>query len=52
MEKEREEQVISLCQKLIQQKSYSAGSECFTTAIRASDAKDMADDWTGRKLSV
>ncbi|ERI80484.1 hypothetical protein CLOSYM_00282 [[Clostridium] symbiosum ATCC 14940] len=28
------------------------GSECFTTAIRASDANDMADDWTGRKLSV
>lgn len=27
MEKEREEQVISLCQKLIQQKSYSGRGE-------------------------
>ena len=43
MEKEREEQVISLCQKLIQQKSYS-GEESGVVGVRSENMKQMGFD--------
>lgn len=43
MEKEREEQVISLCQKLIQQKSYS-GEESGVVGVLSENMKQMGFD--------
>lgn len=43
MEKEREEQVISLCQKLIQQKSYS-GEESGVVGVLSENVKQMGFD--------
>lgn len=43
MEKEREEQVISLCQKLIQQKSYS-GEESGVVGVLSENMKQMSFD--------
>ena len=43
MEKEREEQVISLCQKLIQQKSYS-GEESGVVGVVSENMKQMGFD--------